>query len=80
MKYEVAEVCSGFLLKVVFGSALLLHCGGLETFSQHEVLRTYFDSVQQGCEHPVSYLFYGSINCNFKFLSESELLYKIEMI
>lgn len=32
MKNEIAEVCSGFILKVVYGNALLLCCGGLEIF------------------------------------------------
>lgn len=79
MKYEIAEMFSGFILKVVFRNALLLSVVAL-TFSLHEVLRTYFDNVHQRCEHPLSYLSYDSINCNYKFLSESELLYKIEML
>lgn len=71
MRYEVAEVCSGFTRKVVFGNALLLSV---------VVLRTNFDSVHERCEHPVNYLSCGPINCNYKFLSESELLYKIQVL
>lgn len=28
----------------------------------------------------ISLMAHGSVNCNYKFLSESELLYKLEML
>lgn len=68
-----------FICKVVLGNASLLSVVVLK-LSLHGVLRTSFDGVHKRCDHPVSYLSFDPINCNYKFLSESELLYKIKML